>query len=116
MRVTFFQTGSGKTYSMGTDFSTNGEAKKKKKSSKATAEAKTNFAIPDKYGIIPRAVHQILQYINDNSDEIEVKLSMSYLEVYKEEIKVGSLKFCRLLLLLLLDCLSPFFSSVVGVV
>jgi len=70
--LAYGQTGSGKTFSMGTDF--NVDSNRKKGSIKKTS------------GIIPRAVHELFDYM-DNKDDIDFKLTVSYLEVYKEEIK-----------------------------
>ncbi len=44
--------------------------------------------LPASSGIIPRAVDEIFEYMANNED-VDVKLSMSYLEVYKEEINVS---------------------------
>ena len=72
------QTGSGKTFSMGTDFTT---------SAPAGSSKGGDGDLPKTSGIIPRAVHEIFHTMQTNED-VDFKLTVSYLEVYKEEIKV----------------------------
>lgn len=61
--LAYGQTGSGKTYSMGTNYEENNE----------------------KNGVIPRAVNDIFEHIK-NSPEFEYKVSVAFMELYKEQL------------------------------
>ncbi|XP_075714288.1 kinesin-like protein KIF7 isoform X2 [Rhinoderma darwinii] len=64
--VAYGQTGSGKTYTIG--------------------EASISSISDDEQGIIPRAMAEIFQLVDEN-DLIDYTIRVSYLEVYKEEFK-----------------------------
>lgn len=61
------QTNSGKTYTMGTDLS--------------------NLINQNTYGILPRVFNHIFYNISKNSNNIDYKIKVSFLEVYGEEIR-----------------------------
>lgn len=65
--LAYGQTGSGKTYSMGTCYS---------------------GSPADEYdaGIIPQAVGDIFQYMESNSEEFEFKVTVSFMELYQEQL------------------------------
>jgi hypothetical protein len=70
---------------MGTAFNA-AEAQLASTSSVNSEERFEKNNLPVSSGIIPRAVNEIFDFMLTN-DDIDVKLSISYLEVYKEEIK-----------------------------
>lgn len=96
------QTGSGKTFSMGTDFTTSAPA--------AAGGGGGEGDLPKTSGIIPRAVHEIFHTMT-TSEDVDFKLTVSYLEVYKEEIKVHPVVLHALARLLVFACLLCSFSS-----
>lgn len=65
--LAYGQTGSGKTYSMGTAYS---DAVYK----------------PYDVGVIPRAINDIFEYIEKNSDKFDYKVKVSFLELYQEQL------------------------------
>ena len=89
--MAFGQTGSGKTHTIfgskgdlnqgseefSRQLSKNGE---EKKSGNPSAENKYQF------GIVPRAVHQIFNYIEQNPNQAVFRVTISFLEIYMEHI------------------------------
>lgn len=65
--LAYGQTGSGKTYSMGTAYS--------------NLHCESVEA-----GVIPRAVSDIFNFINDSSDAYNFKVRVSFLELYQEQL------------------------------
>lgn len=50
---------------------------------------------PDHPGVIPRAVRDVLQMTRDASeDKCKYSVSMSYLEIYQEKVKMRGLHNC----------------------
>lgn len=65
--LAYGQTGSGKTFSMGTSYS-----------------GESNNAYDA--GIIPQAVTDIFEFIDTHKEEYDFKVSVSFIELYQEQV------------------------------
>jgi kinesin family member 4 len=76
--LAYGQTGSGKTYTMGSSYS-----------SLVAANASLNSNELDEVGVIPRVLRDLFQRIDEKQASTDIKFTVrvSYVEVYKEEIK-----------------------------
>lgn len=61
--LAYGQTGSGKTHSMGTSYDGSGEM-----------------------GVIPRAIHDIFTYVEENSTDYTFRIAVSFMELYQESL------------------------------